>query len=205
MLAAAAPLMLFHVMPLRIDHHGWQTMLGLFAIAACFDPRASRGGLIAGAASASWLAISLEGLPMVTAIAALLGLRFVIGDRDDAARLRGFAAALALGGLTLFAAFHGPAAYARPWCDAVSPAWFGPLALAPGCAALLVPLAAREGRVARIAVLVGVAAAGIACLPRPHRTACTDPLRRSIRSCGMFGTTMSSKGFRCGSSPQATR
>ncbi|RYD87174.1 MAG: hypothetical protein EOP61_36095, partial [Sphingomonadales bacterium] len=42
MLATTAPLILFHVMPLRIDHHGMQTMFGLFAVAACFDRNALR-------------------------------------------------------------------------------------------------------------------------------------------------------------------
>jgi len=69
MLGVTAPLLLFHVLPLRIDHHGWQTMLGLFAIAACFDPKPRRGGLTAGIATALWLGISLEGLPMAGTIA----------------------------------------------------------------------------------------------------------------------------------------
>jgi len=37
LLAGATPMLLFHVVPLRIDHHGWQTSCGLFTIAACFD------------------------------------------------------------------------------------------------------------------------------------------------------------------------
>lgn len=192
MLAAAAPLMLFHVMPLRIDHHGWQTMLGLFAIAASFDPWPRRGGMIAGATAALWLAISLEALPMVAAIAALLAIRFGAagstrrsgGGRSlvrfggathsgasglrrndgDAVRFQTFAAALAIAGITLFALFHGPAAYQRNYCDAVSPAWFGPTILTPALAALLVPLASRYGMALRIIILAAAGAAGVALL-----------------------------------------
>jgi len=174
MLAAAAPLMLFHVMPLRIDHHGWQTMLGLFTIAACFDPRPRRGGMIAGATAALWLAISLEALPMVAAIAALLALRFGAdahpnrqsggGRSDEGKRLQAFAGAFALSGMALFVLFHGPAAYARNYCDAVSPAWFGPMVLTPALAALLVPLASRYDMALRIAILAAAGAAGVALL-----------------------------------------
>ncbi|WP_340314215.1 hypothetical protein [Rhizorhabdus argentea] len=168
MLAAAAPLMLFHIMPLRIDHHGWQTMLGLFTIAACFDPRPRRGGMIAGAAAALWLAISLEALPMVAAIAALLAIRFVADARfrrnDEEGRFQTFAAALATSGMALFILFHGPAAYQRNYCDAVSPAWFGPMILTPSLAALLVPLASRYGMAMRVALVAAAGVAGLALL-----------------------------------------
>ena len=184
MLASAAPLMLFHVMPLRIDHHGIQTMLGLFAIGACFDPRPVRGGLLAGALAAVWLAVSLEALPMVTAIAALLGLRFIVEGEAAAIHFRGYCAALAAGGVALFAAFHGPTAYAQPYCDAVSPAWFGPMVVSPALVAILLPRAARRGAGVRIALLAASGAAGVAllaltapaCLHGPF--AALDPLVR---------------------------
>ncbi|KRB79364.1 hypothetical protein ASE00_19850 [Sphingomonas sp. Root710] len=166
LLAATTPLLLFHVMPLRIDHHGWQTMLGLSTIAACFDPRARRGGIVAGICAALWLAISLEGLPMAAAIGLLLAVRFVIegGDRDAAQRFRAFAGALALAGIMLFAAFHGRAAYSQPYCDAVSPAWFGPMIASPALAALLMPLVATRGPVARIGLLAFAAITGVGML-----------------------------------------
>ena len=186
MLASAAPLMLFHDLPMRIDHHGWQTTLGLFTIAACFDPRPRRSGAVAGTAAALWLAISLEALPMVVAIAALLALRFVMaGDgRGAARRFRWFSAVLSAAGILLFTAFHGRAAYSLYYCDAVSPAWFGPLAVAPAIIALLVPAAVRRGRMARVGLLIGAGACGVAllaaiapaCLHGPF--AALDPLVR---------------------------
>lgn len=166
MLSAATPLLLFHVMPLRIDHHGWQTMLGLFTVGACFDPRPRRGGLVAGLCAALWLAISLEALPMVAAIGALLAVRFVIEgeDRGAATRFQAFAALWAAAGIALFAAFHGRAAWSLYYCDAVSPAWFGPMVAAPALAALGIPFTRVRGRTGRIVLLLGAAAVAAALL-----------------------------------------
>ncbi|WP_238147164.1 hypothetical protein [Rhizorhabdus dicambivorans] len=162
MLAATAPLLLFHVLPLRIDHHGWQTMLGLLAIAACFDPRQGRGGVIAGIATALWLAISLEALPMAAAIALLLAARYLIWG--EARRFGAFCAALGLATLALFAALHDRAGWTQPWCDAVSPGWFGPLLLSPLLAALSVRVTARSGLAPRLAGLLVAGGIGIALL-----------------------------------------
>ena len=84
----------------------WQTMLGLFAVASCFDRRALRGGILAGITIALWLAISLEGLPMASAVAAVLAFRFLMArrDRDAFIRFRAFTLSLGCTGLLLFAA-----------------------------------------------------------------------------------------------------
>ncbi len=166
MLAATAPLMLFHLLPLRIDHHGWQTSFGLLTVAACFDPRPRRGGGIAGIAAAIWLAISLEALPMAAATGTMLAIRYVAqGDNSPAeTRFRAFAIALALGGLALFVGQHDLAAYAQPWCDAVSPAWAGPMLVTPALAAASLPFARGRGMGARIGLLLIAGAAGIALL-----------------------------------------
>lgn len=188
MLVVVAPLILFQVLPMRIDHHGWQTMMGLAAFAALFDRNAARGGLLAGLSAAVWLAISLEGLPLVAAIGALLGLRFVIdGAHQGAAlRLRGFAAGFGLLTLLLFAALHGASAWGERPCDAVGPAWFGPFALSPLLLVALLPLATRRGPVVRAALLLIAAGAGVgllaatapACLGGPFVT--LDPLVRTV-------------------------
>jgi len=184
MLGSAAPLMLFHVLPLRIDHHGLQTMIGLFAIAACLRQDAIRGGLLAGCLAALWLAVSLEGLPMVAALAALLGIGFVGGGCEASVRFRGFCAALSLAGAVLFALLHAPGAYRLMYCDAVGPAWAGPMALSPALVALLLPFVAHRGVAARVSLLAIAAAAGVAllaltapaCLDGPF--AALDPLVR---------------------------
>jgi hypothetical protein len=188
MLVVVAPLILFQVLPMRIDHHGWQTMMGLAAFAALFDRNAARGGLLVGLSAAVWLAISLEGLPLVAAIGALLGLRFVIdGARHGAAlRLRGFAAGFGLLTLFLFATLHGASAWGERPCDAVGPAWFGPFALSPLLLVALLPLATPRGPLLRTALLLIAAGAGVgllaatapACLGGPFVT--LDPLVRTI-------------------------
>jgi len=186
MLAAMTPMLLFHDLPMRIDHHGWQTMFGLFAIASCFDRRARRGGILAGLAMALWLAISLEGLPMASAVAALLALRFVFAgaDQDAFVRFRAFTLSLGSAGLLLFAATHDTAAWQQTHCDAFGPAWFGPFALAPLMLGLMLPPAARRGAVSRLALLVMVGGVGVAltaliaplCLHGPF--AALDPVTR---------------------------
>ncbi|KQX25312.1 MULTISPECIES: hypothetical protein [unclassified Sphingomonas] len=181
-LAATAPMILFHDLPLRIDHHGWQTMLGLFTVAACFDRDPRRGGIAGGIAAALWLAISLEALPMVIAIALLLGLRGLW--RGGEPRLRAFAGTLGIASLALFAVFHGRAAWSQYWCDAVSPAWFGPLIVTPLVAAIGLRIAAQRGPAARVAALGIAAALGVAllaatapaCLAGPFGT--LDPVSR---------------------------
>lgn len=179
MLGATAPLLLFHVLPLRIDHHGWQTMLGLLAVAACFDAKPVRGGIVAGGATALWLAISLEALPMAAALGLVLALRYLVWGDDR--RFRAFAGALGLATLGLFAAFHGRAAWAQPWCDAMSPAWFGPMVATPLLAALSTRLRGVPLRIAGLclATLAGTMLLGLtapACLAGPF--AQLDPVVR---------------------------
>jgi hypothetical protein len=162
MLGATAPLLLFHVLPLRIDHHGWQTMLGLFAVAACLDRRPSRGGIVAGVATALWLAISLEALPMAAAIAAVLAGRYLVWR--EAGRFAAFSASLGLATLAIFAALHDRAGWGQIWCDAISPGWFGPLVLSPLLAALSVRFTARGRLPSRLAGLILAAGLGVALL-----------------------------------------
>jgi len=187
-LAVVTPLILFQTLPMRIDHHGWQTMLGLSAFATLFDRRPGRGGLLAGMAAAIWLAISLEGLPMVAAIGSFLALRFAIDGarhRDDV-RLRGFVAAFGLFSLALFGGLHDISAWSQRPCDAVGPAWFGPFALTPLLLFALIPLAARRSAAFRVGLLLLSGAAGVAmlaatapaCLGGPF--VALDPLVRSI-------------------------
>lgn len=162
MLGTTAPLMLFHMLPLRIDHHGWQTMLGMTAIAAAFDRRAVRGGLLSGIATALWLAVSLEALPMAGLLGLLLALRWTAGKEDG--RFPAFAIALGGGTLAVFAATHDLAAWSRPWCDAVSPAWLGPLAATPLLAGLGARWATEKGLPTKLLLMAVAAAAGAALL-----------------------------------------
>ena len=117
-LAFAVPVML-QVLPLRIDHHGWQIALFLLAMAAMLDRNERRGGLITGGALAAWMAISFEGLPLSAWIIAVLAL-FALFDGSARARLVAAMQALAASSAALFLATRGIGDLANH-CDAIAP------------------------------------------------------------------------------------
>jgi len=166
LVAATTPLILFYTLPLRIDHHGWQVMMAALTLACCFDSNARRGGIGAGFCAATWLAVSMEGLPLVTAIAAMHGLRFAIEGRAFGSdrRCRAFLIALGLGALGWLVALRGPHAWSASYGDMLSPAWLGPLSLAPFTGALAMPLVTDRGVAMRFLLLLAVAAIGVAAL-----------------------------------------
>ena len=166
LIAGTTPLILFYTLPLRIDHHGWQVMMAALTLAACFDPRARRGGLIAGFCAATWLAISMEGLPLVTAITLMLGLRFAIEGRgfESDRRCRSFLIGLSLSALCWLVTLRGPHAWSASYGDMLSPAWLGPLSLGPIVAVLAMPIVAGRGMAARFALLIAAAFIGVGAL-----------------------------------------
>jgi hypothetical protein len=77
MLITIAPVM-SQLVPMRIDHHGWQIVLFFTALAALFDrenPR--RAGIILGLSCALWMEISIEGLPFAVLLLGILALRWI--------------------------------------------------------------------------------------------------------------------------------
>ncbi len=180
LIAATTPLILFYMLPLRIDHHGWQVLLAVLTLAACFDPRPGRAGVLAGLACATWLAISLEGLPMVTAIALVHGMRFAVDGRRFAAdrTLRNFLLSLGLATPGWLVALHGPAAFGRSYGDMLSLAWLGPLTLAPLAAAPFVSRVAERGVVARLSLLIAAAITGVAALLLIDPDVLSGPFKR---------------------------
>lgn len=119
--------------PLRIDHHGWQLALLALAISAMADPRKVRGGVVMGLATGLSLTIGLEMLIYLALLGGTAVLLWV-ADRDDRARLAGYAAALAAStgvGYLLFASN----ANRLPVCDALSPVWLSDAAV--GAAVML--------------------------------------------------------------------
>ena len=106
--------------PMRIDHHGWQIVAALGALNGLMS-RSRGGGAVAGLAMALGLAISLEGLPLAMAFAAIGAWRWLVdGDDPRAAWLTHYLAALAVTATLVFGATRGlvdPAEH----CDAVSP------------------------------------------------------------------------------------
>lgn len=155
--AFAAPVMV-QVLPLRIDHHGWQIVLALGAVAAFLDRSERRGGAISGAALAAWMAISFEGLPFSAWFIGVLSL-WALVEPAMRARLVATMQALAAVSLLLFAATRGLADLAQH-CDAIAPVHLAIFVW--GALAISVPawLAPKS----RIALAAGLAAAGAGAL-----------------------------------------
>jgi hypothetical protein len=112
--------MLFQMMPMRIDHHGWQIVLALAALngLAARDPR--KGGLVIGCALATLLAISIEGLPLTAVFLGVCALRGLRNPQERFAWLAHATLPLALTGIAAFLGTRGLRDLATH-CDSVSP------------------------------------------------------------------------------------
>jgi hypothetical protein len=143
MVGIAGPL-LFQMTPLRIDHHGWQVVMALAALNGLAARDAVRGGLVIGAALATSLTISIEGLPITLVFLGILALRGLIpadGRPRSFAGLAAAARALALTALVLFVSTRGLGDLTTH-CDQVSPihlALFALAAAGSGALALVSP------------------------------------------------------------------
>ena len=137
LLTAVGVMAVAQLRPFRIDHHGWQLAFGLLAACALLDPRPRCGGTGAGLAIATWLTISLEGLPMAAAIAGWLAWRW-LRDPHEGGRLLAFAVALGGGAAMLLALTRPPGAWLAMQCDALTAPYLGALAAAAAGIAILV-------------------------------------------------------------------
>jgi hypothetical protein len=175
----------------RIDHHNIEAVL-ILAAAGCvaFAERSGRMAAVGGALAGLSLAVSLETLPFVAALAALLGLYWAFADQR--APFTGFAAALAAASLTTFAVQTAPAQWPLAACDALSAPWL--LLTTGGALAALVVTRAGTVLTSLRARLVVLAVAGAliastfvflfpACLggpyhmvPEPFRTMWLDAI-----------------------------
>lgn len=173
------------IMPLRIDHHGWQLVLALLLLWSLLDEtHKRRSGAIAGIAGALWLNISIEGLPIVTIAALILGVRWLL-DAREAPRLQAYLWALTLGSFTLEAATM-PSAWLLAECDRVSQPYLATFAIASLAAiGASWPRLASDWRMrAGFAGIAGIAAAAVfasvgpACLRGPF--AALDPLTTTL-------------------------
>ncbi|SMF67138.1 hypothetical protein [Allosphingosinicella indica] len=181
LLVATSPYLLAQFAPLRIDHHSWQIAMAGLALLALLDDDPRRSGIVAGIAAAFWTHISIEGLPYLALIGALLALRYLL-DRREGARLVAYLIAAAAASIAFFAATKLPAAWGAVRCDSMSAPYLLPLAIAAATVAAGSRLPAMEGAVQRLALLgvagaVGAAAlalSGPACLGGPFEA--LDPL-----------------------------
>lgn len=181
-LAFAAPAMV-QVLPLRIDHHGWQIVMALAAVASFLVADERRGGWLSGAALATWMAISFEGLPFSAWFIAVLALWSLV-DPAMRVRLTATMEALALASIALFLATRGLSDLSQH-CDAIAPVHLAIFAW--GAAAIEVGAAIRTG--SRVPLLLGLAAAAggalaIVALAAPQCTSGSfdmlDPVVRSF-------------------------
>jgi hypothetical protein len=148
----------YAMLPMRIDHHGYQILCGLGMVWALVTRRDRRGAALAGLSAALWTHISLEGLAFTTCAAGWLGL-LGIADADQRSRLAAFLGALALASLAFYFIVHGSSLIGRTYCDQISPVHLGIFALA---ALLGLAGAALPGR-SIIVRLTALAVTAVAC------------------------------------------
>jgi hypothetical protein len=170
------------LVPMRIDHHGWQIAMAVLALASLFYGHARKAGLVLGVALAIWLHISLEGAPMSAAFFLFLGWQWLTKPHE-AARLFWTISAFALSSLVLFLGTQTQGFGAATYCDTVSPPHILAILAA---AAIMIPglFIAPQSKLARALIMAtagGVAAAVFTlcapeCLNGPFGT--LDPLVR---------------------------
>ncbi len=159
LLIAATPAVTLQIHPQRIDHHGWQIVLAVAALGLLLDRTRRVAPVWLGGVLALSLAVSLEGLPLVAAFLAVLGLDWL---RDPAQRWRlvvasrSFAAASVL----LWIASHG-FAQGFGWCDTIAPAHLFAFVLAAAGVQVLAQFerAMLVQRLAGLAIVGTIAAA----------------------------------------------
>jgi hypothetical protein len=121
--ALTAPV-LQHFRPGAFDHHNAQLVLLVWSLALATRAPApgapSRAAALAGAMCALSLAIGVEMVPAIAALAAVIALRWIV--HGDAVRqtTAAFALSFAAATLALFAATVPPARYGIAACDALS-------------------------------------------------------------------------------------
>lgn len=112
------PLVAGNMVPLKVDHHSWQVVIALGILRLVVDRRAPLAkAVLAGAAAAVLVAISVEGLPFVAAVCAVYAAAYLRDGRDPA--LAGFLGGLAGVSLALFLVTQPYASWTHPWPDAV--------------------------------------------------------------------------------------
>lgn len=162
--AGLSTLLVGQVQPMRIDHHGWQIFTVVLALVGMLSVRKIGNGIptgpmLAGAALALGLSISLEILPIAAAFGAVFALRWLI-DAESRWHLPAFLGALSAMLGSVFLATRGLTDLAEH-CDAISPghiAAFAVMALGAGGVAWIRP----QSRIVVIGLLALPVAAGAA-------------------------------------------
>jgi hypothetical protein len=151
------------LIPMRIDHHGWQLVAFLVSTVALL--RSDRPQLAAaaiGLASALWIEISIEGLPFAVLFLGVLGLRWLRDDQHLGVQLPVASVAFA-GGAGLFYLITEGFASANH-CDSLSPVHLAAAGAAAGIICVAHLLTARAIGRAKLAgrLVAGALSAGAA-------------------------------------------
>ena len=135
------PLLPGNFAPMRIDHHAPQAVAAIVCAALLLHAPARWAALVSGVIAAAWLAISLEGLPLVAVLAGAYGLRYWFAqDRSLGLFLLSLAVAA-----PAFSYATRPASEFALWCDVLLPGHM--LAIGAAAAvALAVPFAPGQSR-----------------------------------------------------------
>ena len=166
------------LLPMRIDHHGWQLALFCIGLWALFDPNQSqKSAAIIGAAMALWLEISVEGLPFAVLLFGILALRWlfpawrVAGQKPDKTGGSGqLVTAVVSFAVSLAALFAVTESWSRAanFCDGLSPfhlASAGAVAAVLGIGAALLHWQILKSTLSiKLAILAVAALAGTATL-----------------------------------------
>jgi hypothetical protein len=176
--------------PGRIDHHAPQIVLLLFMLASlveAVDPAHARRAAIAGALAALSLAISIENLPFIVALAGLCIALWIGPGAATQKALASFGIGLGLALPIFFVAAIGGAHWFDLACDAYSTAYLVPgLAGAAVMIALAVASQRLKGKLARFGA-AGLASTAVVATVLLTRPICfydpftgIDPLLREV-------------------------
>lgn len=127
-LLTAVPLIL-QLVPLRVDHHGWQLVCMTLCLTFLLDQkRPGRSAVLLGIVSAIWLEISIEAFPYVVAFFGIFGLRWLSSPLapNQSPFLSPFnilAVSAALASAALLVIMKSPAPLNQAVCDALSSAY----------------------------------------------------------------------------------
>ena len=152
LMALSAPTVYLQIHPARIDHHGWQIVFAVLAIAALLQPKARFSGIAAGVSLALYINISIEGAPFVAAAVGVVGLLWAFG-LERAGRLTGMLWTLALASVAATALTAPYYRWTEGLCDAVMPSHLAAMVVAAAGTALAVRFGAKRGAWARVAML----------------------------------------------------
>lgn len=143
-----------------IHHHNVQLTLIIWALAFFVrTPSRARDGAVAGLLCALSVAVGVEMVPMIAALAGVAALRWIVEGNRVARATIGYAVALAAGTLVLGVATVAPANYFVVHCDALSIAQVSVLGLGGFGLAALAALPPLNSRARRLAAACGLAIA----------------------------------------------